>query len=101
MATAEQPHLASDIEVMTLSEAAAFLRVDEDAVLRTVHEQGLPGRQIGSQWRFSRRAILQWLLGPTAKQQILAMAGAFKDDPYLADITNEIFEARGRSMTEE
>ena len=36
-----------------------------------------------------------------ALRPFLAMAGAFKDDPYLVEITDEIYQARGRSITED
>ena len=35
--------------VLTLEEAAAFLRVSPDAVMRLVVQQALPGRQIEGQ----------------------------------------------------
>src|SRR5260370_17588236 len=48
-------------EVMTLTDAAAYLRITEPDVLRIVREQGLPGRNIGSQWRFLKAALTHWL----------------------------------------
>jgi excisionase family DNA binding protein len=48
-------------EVLTLAEAAAYLRLSEDDVLRLVREQRLPARQLGSEWRFLRPAINDWL----------------------------------------
>ena len=49
------------VEVLTLEEAAAFLRVPPDAVMRLVVQQALPGRQIEGQWRFLRAAVADWL----------------------------------------
>jgi excisionase family DNA binding protein len=52
------------VEVMTLAEASAWLRVD-DGQLRAAAENGeLPGRRIGDEWRFSRAALVAWLGGP-------------------------------------
>ena len=48
-------------EVLTLMEAAAHLRISASDVIGQVHSQGLPGRLIGGQWRFSKAAIQQWL----------------------------------------
>jgi excisionase family DNA binding protein len=48
-------------EVMTLAEAAAFLRVDEAALEASAAQGKLPGRRIGGEWRFSRAAIMTWL----------------------------------------
>lgn len=37
-------------EVLTLAEAAEFLRVSESEVHDLIRQQGLPGRKIGDQW---------------------------------------------------
>jgi hypothetical protein len=66
-----------------------------------VREQDLPGRLIGSEWRFSKSAIQVWLsslLPNTTKEGIWAMAGSWKDDPYLDDMLKEIYRQRGRSV---
>jgi excisionase family DNA binding protein len=48
-------------EVLTLEEAAAFLKLSSDAV-RSLAEGGeLAGRRFGKEWRFARVAILAWL----------------------------------------
>jgi hypothetical protein len=47
---AKQP-AAKSLEVLTLAEAAAYLRVPATDVLHMVGAQGLPGRQFGTEWR--------------------------------------------------
>jgi excisionase family DNA binding protein len=91
-------------EVLTLAEAAAFLRVAEAEVVRMVGPRGLPGRLIGSEWRFSKKALEQWLRTPpepSSKESLLALAGAWKDDPHAENMLKEIYRQRGRPMTEE
>jgi excisionase family DNA binding protein len=91
-------------EVLTLAEAAAYLRLPESEVVRLVHSQGLPGRLIGGEGRFLKAAVQQWLSTPVPKGQsqgIWAAAGALKDDPYLEDMLKEIDRIRGRPVTEE
>lgn len=52
-------------EVLTLPEVAAYLRVPEEAVLELVTRDALPGQQIGGEWRFLKRAVVEWLrFGP-------------------------------------
>ena len=46
-------------EVLTLAEAAGYLRLSEAAVLSAIQSQGLPGRLIGGEWRFLKPAIQQ------------------------------------------
>jgi excisionase family DNA binding protein len=50
-------------EVLTLEEAAAFLRVEAIAVEESARRGELPGRRLGGEWRFSRDALLAWLEG--------------------------------------
>jgi excisionase family DNA binding protein len=91
-------------EVLTLAEAAAYLRIPEAEVLRLVRQQDLPGRLIGTEWRFLKSAVQDWLRTPPprgSKEAILSLAGAWKDDPYLEEELKEIYKRRGRPMTEE
>ncbi len=86
-------------EILTLPEAAAYLRVPEGDVLRMVQEQGLPARKIGEQWRFLKPAVQDWLRGgaDAAKEQFWATQfGALKDDPYLEEMLRDIYKRRGR-----
>jgi excisionase family DNA binding protein len=91
-------------EVMTLKEAAAYLRLPEADVLRLVDEQGLPARRMGKDWRFLKTAVQDWLrTGPgpqTGKEAQLAVIGAWKDDPYVQQELAETYRRRGRSKTE-
>jgi excisionase family DNA binding protein len=91
--------------VLTLAEAAAYLRLSEADVLRLVNEQGLPVRRLGQEWRFLKAAIQDWLRSGTPpksnKEAWLELAGVWKDDPYLEDMLKEIYQQRGRSMTED
>lgn len=49
--------------VMTPEQAAVYLQVSPDVVLRHLSQGGLPGVKLGSRWRLSRRALDQHLLG--------------------------------------
>jgi excisionase family DNA binding protein len=91
-------------EVLTLAEAAGYLRVPEAEVVRMVGQHGLPGRLIGPEWRFARAAVQEWLRTPpqpSSRESLLALAGVWKDDPDVDDILEEIYRRRGRSMTED
>jgi excisionase family DNA binding protein len=93
-------------EVLTLAEAAAYLRLPEREVVGLVHSQGLPGRLVGGEWRFLKTAIQQWLSTgapspETRKAAQLAVAGSWKDDPNLEAMLEEIYKQRGRPITED
>jgi excisionase family DNA binding protein len=48
-------------EVLTAPQLAELLQVDQAIVVELAERQELPGRKIGEEWRFSRRAVLAWL----------------------------------------
>jgi excisionase family DNA binding protein len=90
-------------EVLTLGEAAAYLRLSEPELLRLVHEQDLPGRFTGTGWRFSKTALQQWLgqsLPMPSKEAQLAGIGAWKDDPYLEEMLKETYRKRRQPRAE-
>jgi excisionase family DNA binding protein len=53
-------------EVMDAAQVADLLQVEESVVLELADEQALPARKVGDEWRFSRRAVLDWLASPEA-----------------------------------
>lgn len=69
-----QPSSESDVEVLTLAETAAFLRVPEKSVIELAEKGTLGGQRIGNDWRFLKRAVVDWLrfgsqLPPLVHQQ--------------------------------
>ena len=48
-------------EVLTLTELATLLRVDEDVATKLAESGELPGRKLAGEWRFSRTAVLKWM----------------------------------------
>jgi excisionase family DNA binding protein len=85
-------------DVLTLSEAAAYLRLPEAEVMRLTREQDLPVRQAGSDWRFLLSAIRAWLsTGKPAlsnKEAWMKLVGVWKDDPFFGDYLREINKGR-------
>ena len=75
-------------EVLTLPEAAAYLRLAESEVVNLAHTRGLPGRYVAGEWRFLKAALQHWLATgsptwDTRKAAILELSGTYKDDPDL------------------
>jgi excisionase family DNA binding protein len=50
-------------EVLTLEELAELLSLDVKTARGLAEAGELPGRKLGDEWRFSRRAVLDWLSG--------------------------------------
>jgi PTS system nitrogen regulatory IIA component len=48
--------------IMTLTEAADYLKVSEKTILRMVRSGKIPGAKVSSQWRFLRSAIDDWMM---------------------------------------
>jgi len=88
-------------EVLTLAEAAEYLRVAESDILDLAMRHEMPARKIGDQWRFHKQAIVDWLMRSSPRERLLEHAGALKDDPYLEEMLQKIYEERGRPMTED
>jgi|ERR1019366_6647753 excisionase family DNA binding protein len=98
------PETVESTEVLTLAEAAAYLRVSQDDVERMVREQDLPGRFVGDSWRFLKPALRDWLACPMprpSKEAARSTIGSWKDDPDLDEMLKEIYKQRGRPMIEE
>lgn len=49
--------------VLTLDDAAELLRITPEALLARASAGELPGRRFANEWRFSRRALFDWLQG--------------------------------------
>ncbi|HUG92281.1 MAG TPA: helix-turn-helix domain-containing protein [Planctomycetaceae bacterium] len=97
----KKPTTADRAEVLTLREAAEYLRAAEDDVLELATRGDLPGRKIKDEWRFHRRALADWLCRPSPRERLLRHAGAAQDDPYLDEMLEQIYRERGRVMVEE
>jgi hypothetical protein len=48
-------------DVLTLSEAASFLRVEIQDLEKLAKKNLLPGRLVGTKWRFGKISLLNWL----------------------------------------
>ena len=50
-------------DVLSVEEAATFLKVPPATVRREARAGRLPGRHVGKEWRFARSALIDWLRG--------------------------------------
>jgi excisionase family DNA binding protein len=62
--------------VLTLGEAANLLRVDAGELERLAEQGGVPGRRVGSMWRFACAALMEWLSGTNQQDLAGAMPNA-------------------------
>ena len=52
--------------MMTLREVATYLRLHRSTVYRLAREGDIPGFKVGTQWRFSKERVDQWMVGQEA-----------------------------------
>jgi hypothetical protein len=50
-------------DVLTIEEAGRFLKVAPDIVSGLLERDEIPGRQIGGQWRTTKRALISYVDG--------------------------------------
>src|SRR5271156_2462232 len=86
--------IAETPEVLTLEEAASYLRVPADAVVRMIDAEGLPARRFGADWRFYKVALQAWLGAARPKRGILNHIGRIKGDPYSEEMLRKIYARR-------
>lgn len=88
-------------DVLTLEEASQYLRLPVETVLHQALQGSIPGRQVGNEWRFLKVAIDDWLRYKNSRSILLSQAGAFANDDSLPELKKSVYQARGRSETEE
>ena len=55
-----RPKTATDHEIMTITELAAYLRCNRSTIYRLIKGGKLPAFRIGADWRFKRKLIEKW-----------------------------------------
>ena len=55
------PSPAPSKTFLTVKEVARYLRVNQYTVYRLVSQKKLPAYKVGSQWRFKRSGLDEWL----------------------------------------
>lgn len=54
-------NVCMESEILTLEEACEFLHVSVRTMIKLLREDHLPARKIGREWRFSRKALIDWI----------------------------------------
>ena len=52
---------SSDREILNIEEAASLLGVSVKTFNKVLHSERLPARKIGREWKFSRKALIEWV----------------------------------------
>ena len=62
-------------DVLTPDEAARYLRVSEETIVRQAADGRIPGRRIEDTWRFLKSALDDWLRAQDSRTILLQQAG--------------------------
>jgi excisionase family DNA binding protein len=75
-------------DILTLADAAAYLRVPEDAVLKLASDGMIPAQRIGGEWRFSRKALNDWVRygGQQRRNGWLFPPDFFLESPFVEEL---------------
>jgi excisionase family DNA binding protein len=87
------------LAVLTLEEAAMYLRLPVETIARQAAQGQIPGRRIEETWRFLKAALDDWLRAQDSRLLLLQQAGALADDETLATLREDIYRARQRPET--
>ncbi|MFO0850171.1 MAG: helix-turn-helix domain-containing protein [Gemmataceae bacterium] len=74
-------------DVLTLSDAAALLRVPQAGLKSDADAGRLPGRLVAGEWRFSRAALMGWLAGAEDRDESGNAPGWSPEDPIRKAVT--------------
>lgn len=95
-------------EVLTLEEAATYLKLPKNVLEKQLALGAIPGRNIGGHWRFFKPALNQWLArqseekkGLSNKELFLSQAGVFANDRTFPQLIEQIYANRRRLASEE
>jgi len=89
--------MSNNHAVMTLAEAAQFLRLSPKFIQEKVETGEIPVHRLGRMQRFSRAALEGWLRGPNSRRALLEQIGAFKDDATFLPMIEKIYKERRQS----
>jgi len=86
-------------DVLTLEEAADYLRLPQDTIARQAARGNIPGRRIEDSWRFLKAALDDWLRRQDSRAILIQQSGALADDASLPEVRAAIYRSRGRPET--
>jgi excisionase family DNA binding protein len=95
-----QTTIQQNSSILTLEEAADYLRLSPDLLLQHAIAGKIPGQPIGETWRFLKSAIDDWLRCRDSRTILLQQAGIFAQDETLEVIQAKIDRDRQQSTLE-
>ncbi|MGQ0794363.1 MAG: response regulator [Deltaproteobacteria bacterium] len=79
-------------ELMTLEEAAEYLKIAKPTLYRLLEEGKIPAFKVGNQWRFTKELINQWLWNQIPKGKRVLVVD---DEEIICDLIKEVLSIDG------
>lgn len=76
-------------DVLTLAEAARFIRVSEKTLGAMAREKRIPSQKVGREWRFFRHALEDWLQGHDRHRFVAEPIPPYRQGVLFEDYTPE------------
>ncbi len=84
-------------ELITLEEAANYLRVNKQTIHRLLERRDIPAMRVGHLWRFDKASIDVWLRQSSA--EIVADILVIDDDETLCNLFQDTLQGEGHTIT--
>ena len=83
-------------QVLTLEEAAQYLKVAKPTLYRLLEDGKIPAFKVGNQWRFTRELIDKWLWDQLPKKKSVLV---LNDDESITSELRRIINSEGHDVT--
>ena len=80
-------------DILTIEEAAALLGVSVKTFNKVLHSESIPARKIGREWKFSRKALIEWV-GNGRSAEFYRDSGEEEPEPTVERSTNDRAKTR-------
>jgi len=67
-------------DILNIDEAAALLGVSVKTFNKVLHSEDMPARKIGREWKFSRRALIEWVGSGRSREFYRESSGSEGED---------------------
>ncbi len=83
-----------DKEILTMENAADFFGVSVKTFIKLLKEEKVPGRKIGREWRFSKKALIEWLAAGDSQAYSASESSEAETKEFFNEVASDWEELR-------
>jgi excisionase family DNA binding protein len=87
-------------DILTIDEAAELLGVSIKTFNKVLHQENIPARKIGREWKFSRRALIDWVGTGRSQDFYRENTDGRDEDAHDVEITPQARNGAGARATD-